>query len=360
MRISLNEADRARFQRLVATQRQNAAILDFYSRYLNCCPRAVKANEVRQLTVECGVDDQTAYLTLFAALCGLDIAGNPDHRHLAERYLRPSIRRLTADRYRNDPYLNEIQFPNRTRGRWALRLQRYEPYEAFVRDDLIVKPDFTEIPLLGFFSETYAYPAVLEAGREWMTVTPNEIETMRGPLADAKGRVCAFGLGLGYFALLAAQKPEVSRVTVVERDPDVIVLFQDYILPQFPDPGKVQLVQADALDFAGRGLADTDYAFVDLWHDVADGVPLYCSMKKVEALSPHTRFSYWIERSLLSNLRFRLLNQMQDALAGVKEEAGFPETADWRLERYEQVEMALRDESLRRVAAGIKEQPWAL
>ena len=226
MRISLNEADRARFQRLVATQRQNAAILDFYSQYLNCCPRAVKANEVRQLTVECGVDDQTAYLTLFAALCGLDIAGNPDHRHLAERYLRPSIRRLTADRYRNDPYLNEIQFPNRTRGRWALRLQRYEPYEAFVRDDLIVKPDFTEIPLLGFFSETYAYPAVLEAGREWMTVTPNEIETMRGPLADAKGRVCAFGLGLGYFALLAAQKPEVSRVTVVERDPDVIALFQ--------------------------------------------------------------------------------------------------------------------------------------
>lgn len=316
MQIRLNDADSVRFQRLVATQRQNAAVLDFFCQYLNCCPCSVNADEVRRLAAECRVDDQTAYLTLFAALCGLDMAENPQHRRLVEQYLRPSIRQLREADYRDNPYLRLIRFPSCACGRWTLRIQRYQPYEAFIRDDLWVRPDFTEIPLLGFFPEPFSYPTVLEAGREWMTVTPNEVETMREAVAEARGRVCAFGLGLGYFALMAALKPEVSSVTIVERDPGVIALFQEHILPQFPDPGKVRLVQADAFDFASRRMEQIEYAFVDLWHDVADGLPLYGRMKGLEHLSPDTRFAYWIERSLLSNLRFRLLNQMQDAIEG--------------------------------------------
>lgn len=357
MQIRLNDADSVRFQRLVATQRQNAAVLDFFCQYLNCCPCSVNADEVRRLAAECRVDDQTAYLTLFAALCGLDMAENPQHRRLVEQYLRPSIRQLRAADYRDNPYLRLIRFPSCACGRWTLRIQRYQPYEAFIRDDLWVRPDFTEIPLLGFFPEPFSYPAVLEAGREWMTVTPNEVETMREAVAEARGRVCAFGLGLGYFALMAALKPEVSSVTIVERDPGVIALFQEHILPQFPDPGKVRLVQADAFDFASRRMEQIEYAFVDLWHDVADGLPLYGRMKGLEHLSPDTRFAYWIERSLLSNLRFRLLNQMQDAIEGQDGPGEFPQAAGWRLERYEQVEAALRDDALRRLAAGWQCRP---
>ena len=37
---------------------------------------------------------------------------------------------------------------------------------------------------------------------------------------------------------------------------------------------------------------------MDIWHDIADGTPLYVRAKQFEARFPHTRFCYWIERSL--------------------------------------------------------------
>ena len=124
MRITLNEADRMRFGRLVTTQQQNAAVLACYSRFLNRCPSAVEPDAAEGLMAECGIDAQTAYLTLFAALCGLDMAENPVHRQLVERYLRPSIRQLAIDDYRDNPYLNLIRFPTQSSGRWTLRYQQ--------------------------------------------------------------------------------------------------------------------------------------------------------------------------------------------------------------------------------------------
>ena len=49
-----------------------------------------------------------------------------------------------------------------------------------------------------------------------------------------------------------------------------------------------------------------DTAFVDLWHDVSDGVELYIKMKKCQTFSPTTKFEYWIEKSLLSSMRWRV------------------------------------------------------
>jgi len=46
-----------------------------------------------------------------------------------------------------------------------------------------------------------------------------------------------------------------------------------------------------------------DYAFVDTWRDASDGAPMYERMKKLEKLSPNTKFSYWIENFLISRLR---------------------------------------------------------
>ena len=58
-------------------------------------------------------------------------------------------------------------------------------------------------------------------------------------LKKAHGRVLTFGLGLGYFTYHAAENPEVESVTVVDISPDVIALFKEQILPQFPHKEKV-------------------------------------------------------------------------------------------------------------------------
>ena len=356
MRITLNDRDRRRFAALREVQELNAAVLELYSRYLNQAPCAVTADEVRELSAACGVDHETAWRMLFAACCGLDGEKNPLHRRVMEQYLTPSVRLLDVQAYRSNPYLTTVCFPEGQVGKWTLKTQRYQPGEAFIRDDLVLRPDLTELPLMGFFMEKFDYPAVLENGREWMTITPNEIESMAPAIAAAHGHVCAFGLGLGYFAFMASNKDNVSRVTVVERDPSVIELFKTHILPRFPHKEKVDIVDNDAFLQAKAGLHGADFAFVDLWHDVADGTDMYCRMKKLEKYSPDTEFSYWIESSILSHLRFELFAVMEDALAGCPGENPFPETEEWRLKSYDDIVRGLGDDTLRLLAAGRKIQ----
>ena len=211
---------------------------------------------------------------------------------------------LDEQAFLQNPYLRAVRFPQKERGRWRLERLSYQPYELFVRDELLVMPDGREIPRLGCFRKRVEYPAVLEGGREWMTVTPNEIATMEEAVQHARGHVVAMGLGLGYFAFRASEKPEVSRVTVVERDPDVIALFKEEVLPQFPNGAKIVVEQEDAFAFAEKRLPSlgADFVFVDLWHDTADGAELYLRMKKLERLTG-APFAYWIEPSIAALIR---------------------------------------------------------
>ena len=281
----------------------NFAALERISAYLNRCPRAIEEAEVAEV-MDCGVSQEEAVLMLLCAVCGLDETRSGQERTLIRQYFRPSLRRLDAQAYRFNPYMQTIRFPEAEEGRWRLTQLSYEPYELFVRDDLLLEADGREIPRLGYFDERFDYPAVLEDGREWMTVTPNEIETMKDAIARAHGRTAAMGLGLGYFAFMASEKPEVESVTVIERDETIIRLFEKQLLPQFPYREKIRIVCADAFDYARTRLGGTaDFVFVDLWHDVSDGAEMYLRMKLLERHAPQAEFAYWIETSIRAFLR---------------------------------------------------------
>ena len=99
---------------------------------------------------------------------------------------------------------------------------------------------------------------------------------------------------------MAAIKPTVESVTVVERSRNVIELFEKFILPQFADPSKVKIVESDAFDFAENEMQKGAYdsVFVDIWHDPSDGCELYLRMKEYEHLLPNADFVYWVEETL--------------------------------------------------------------
>ena len=279
----------------------NLQALELMSGYLTQHPRFITARDVDEVAA-CGVAREEAVVQLLCAACGLD-ARRPLDRRMIEQFVRPSLARLEPEPLLQNPYMRCIRFPQALQGRWEMTRMAYEPYELFVRDDLLCLPDGREIPRLGYFDRRFAYPAVLEGGREWMTVTPNEVATMAPALSQVRGRVAVMGLGLGYFAFMASEKNDVRAVTVVERDADVIALFERHLLPQFAHREKVRLVRADAFDLAQAGLDGFDCAFVDLWHDVSDGAPMYLRMKALEARSPGVRFFYWIETSIRCFLR---------------------------------------------------------
>lgn len=240
---------------------------------------------------------ETAFKALFSACCGLDEENSEEDRIISDNYFSAGISLLEPDSYLNNPYYREIRIPEETFRGWQLTHQHYEPFEAFISDDLLLTSDMKEVPRVGFFKEKFTFPSVLQDGREWMSIKPSEIVTSQAAVDAAFGRVVTFGLGLGYFVFMALRKENVRSVTVVERDPAVIELFRKYVLPQFPRKNDVQIVCSDAFDFMG-GPMPFDFAFVDIWHDISDGCQLYVRAKEFERKHKDIIFAYWLERSI--------------------------------------------------------------
>ena len=301
----MNYTDRERVKRLAGVFDGNYRISNLYSTYLERFPEFISADMVDALTEDGRISKKEGVCALLEVAFALNSEKDASDRSFVRKYITPSVRILDTKRYTENPYYKNIKIGNIKDGEWELKNEYYPPYLAFICDDMDINDDFSEIPPLGFFDTGFTFPAVLEGGNEWMTLTPVDLDTSADAITRARGKVVTFGLGLGYFAYMASEKEDVTCVTVVEKSPDVIRLFKKHILPQFNNSDKIKIVNADAFLYAenvmpGEGF---DFAFVDTWRDASDGVPMYEKMKKLEAKSPECEFSYWIENFLKSRIR---------------------------------------------------------
>lgn len=278
----------------------NRILLNKLSVFLNLEPDYIKGDVVEQVSAECGIDTQDAYCYLLANAMYMDLSNNEEDRELFECYFPYMVSELDACDYESDPYMLEICVDEMKCDDWEIRLGRYSPYEAFVYDDFEYYADGRVISKIGYFTREYNYPVVYQGGREWMLITPNEINTMKGPIQRSHGKVLTFGLGLGYFAFMCARKDNVESVTVIERDSGAICLFEENILPQMSCADKIHVVCDDAFDYAENKMAKEkfDYVFADIWHDPSDGVELYKRFKALEHLMPEAEYDYWIEKTM--------------------------------------------------------------
>ena len=268
--------------------------------FLNFESDFVTADIIKELCSEFSVSEEEAFSFILAAEIGLDVEENVRDREIFELYFPKMIKKLNVKDFLDDPYLKEVKIPEKACGRWEFKLESYKAYEAFACNDLLSLPDGRIIPQIGFFDREFCYPAVLEEGREWMLITPNEINTMAKPIHRARGNVLTYGLGLGYFAFMAARKDGVSSVTVVEKDSSVIELFEEHIRPSLTCADKIKIVRADAFDFAENEMSagNYDFVFADIWHDPSDGVSAYKRFKSLEHKAPAAEFAYWIEDTI--------------------------------------------------------------
>ncbi len=284
--------------------------------YLNFHADAVTEADVRALSDEFSLTDAQAFALLLAGALGLDAAENEEDARTVREDFPRMLHQLDAAACANDPYARALRAAasrdpnapenladalsetNAAAGAFELGYASYRPYELFVADDLRAYPDGAVLPVLGYFAQPFAYPVLTEKGREWMTAAPNEINTIRPAAEAAHGHVLTLGLGLGYFAFHALLNPRVERVTAVERSADAIRLFRERILPAFPRPERLTILQADAFAAAPAlyQSGQYDFVFADLWHDAADGLPMYERLKQMEVPGPEYR--YWIEKTL--------------------------------------------------------------
>ena len=413
------------------------------SEFINETPCAITERLMKEADPSGELPEEILYAAFMAGFCGI----SEDDTTINE-YFHDAVHCLETRKYRDNPYLKNIKFPDTATRHWKFTHYSYRPYEAFICNDIDIDKNLREVPQIGFFRERFAYPAVEQDGREWMAVKPSEIETMRAPIEEATERVVTFGLGLGYFAYMVSEKPDVTSLDIVERSEEAIALFERHILPQFPNKEKIRIIRSDAFGFlnenmwqdarheaSGQGMEETsedqceigpeddqcwrtsnegqgreettedqceivpeddqcwrnsnegqckrsteegqcgeettedqceigpeedqcwrnsnegqckrsteecqgreeqnragrntkrgtetanrekmqgryDYAFIDLWHDTADGLEMYLKAKRIEnklhTAGLQTKFAYWVEKSLLSAYRWTVFEK---------------------------------------------------
>lgn len=115
--------------------------------------------------------------------------------------------------------------------------------------------------------------ALMRGAETWMSLTPMEVESQEIGVRLAFGHVAIFGLGMGWSAGASATIPQVTAVTVVERDPDVLALHRELdLFAQLPEDQRVKIrtVQGDA--YAWRPPEPVDVLMPDIWLPlVSDG-----------------------------------------------------------------------------------------
>jgi hypothetical protein len=107
--------------------------------------------------------------------------------------------------------------------------------------------------------------------QSWMSLSAHEIESQEFGCRYAYGETVVMGLGMGWVAINAALNPAVTRVTIVEYDPEVIILIEKTnVLNTLPEGTleKLNIVNADALKWMPQ--FTVDFLYADIWLKLAE------------------------------------------------------------------------------------------
>ncbi len=215
-----------------------------------------------------------------------------------------NVKELSPSVILDNPYIKGLITQKASYKNWSLENIVLKANTLFTTDETVIDSKLNEITPLGYFSKDIEVPAVFENDRIWMSIVPHEIFTMQKAIDNSKGKVLAYGLGLGYFPLMAAIKEDVKEVVVVEKEQEPIDLYLKCIAPCFKESNKIKIVKMDAFKHASK-VKDGEYdmIFADIWHDAEDGLELYSKFLKRFDGFKKSIVSYWIEETILTYAR---------------------------------------------------------
>ena len=240
------------------------------------------------------------------------------HPALLSSSINPYVFQLDPQSYISNPFYQRVKPVPITQGKWQLDYETYLPFQGVLTGDVISNrtQHYLDATPIGYFSEPFYYLVIKQQEVTWMSVTPFEINTMKPVIDKMNGKVVTLGLGLGYFASMAALKPEVKEVLVIEKDQHVIDIFLKHIYPYIENKEKIKIHHQDAYDYLKTNAHDFDHLFVDIHHTAEDGLPMYIKMKKIEKLSRSGQWHYWLESSILALFRRYMIIYLQEQVLG--------------------------------------------
>ena len=310
MKINLNKKELEKTYRLLDTKEINKSVADllFYAYGLKDAfgDPDKYGDYYEQLLSNCGVSEE-----------------DYEERDLLEKWIKPAISPLNRDFFEKNLYFKTVKPKPFIDDGFALEYLTFEAYQPFSLNDIEVDENdyFLERSPISYCVRDERYLALSYKGVVWMSITPNEINTMQPYIDQVEGDVLVLGLGLGYYPFMISQKKNVKSITIIEGSKRVINIFKQHILPFFPHKDKIKIIWDDAFAYLKKNKAHYDYVFADLWHNAEDGLPLYLELKEYEKKMSSTKFQYWLEKSLIAMLRRCLLTVYEEALQNYPEKA---------------------------------------
>ncbi len=144
-------------------------------------------------------------------------------------------------------------------------------------------------------------------------VTPFQIRQAKKAVKNATGDILVFGAGLSYFVFLAAQKKEVTSITVVDDDEDAIQLFKRGVCTQIPNSDKIMSFSDDMFDYA-RSVFRSDYNFcyVDMFPGRKRGYLDAFALEGILAMKNIKHMNYYSDVILYYSAYCAFLNASSD------------------------------------------------
>lgn len=107
------------------------------------------------------------------------------------------------------------------------------------------------------------YTKILINNRLVMSDTPSEQSDHSYAVHQAKGSVLIMGLGIGMVVAACLKKPEVTDITVIELNPDVITLVGTHL-----KDARLTIIQADAMTWKPPKGKHYGMVWHDIWPDI--------------------------------------------------------------------------------------------
>jgi hypothetical protein len=129
----------------------------------------------------------------------------------------------------------------------------------------------------------------------WMSLSPMEIESQSIATRHAHGHTVVMGLGMGWVAINIALNPAVRRVSVIERDPEVISLFSwSNALAGLPTEvtDKIDIIQANALEWRPAPDLVVDFLYADIWRTLEEPQTV-ADVRRMQANVAAKTVYYW-------------------------------------------------------------------
>ena len=298
-----------RIQELIGNNNININVADLLVSAFNYTD-IFDIDEIKQYIKE-GLSEKEAMMQMFTKAFDIDYDLD-ENKEVMDAYILSNLKKLDSKEYLDNEYAKTIKATGKYK-KYALKNITYEPYQLFAYDDISLEGD-KENSRIGYYDHKFSYLALTEGNNIWMSLNPNEIETMKPFIDKAKGNVLVLGLGMGYVPFMMATKKEVKSITIIEKDPEIIGLFNTLIYPNFKNTEKIKIIEDDAINYTKKN-NKYDYIFADLWHSPEDGLSLFVQLKRI-----NRNIDCWLEVSMYALLRRCMISLIEENTLGYGEE----------------------------------------